>query len=116
MRCNYEENFYYHPEKHGFVVVDELEYSDRWYQYDTRMIWRDTNDGKFYTARDAGCSCPTPFEEYGLKEDLTEICDWHHLESILQEDLEHQYDRGVREADVVRTLRRASHAGLLYRD
>jgi hypothetical protein len=44
-------------------TVAELEFSDMNYCFDTRVVWKCEN-GVLYTARDAGCSCPTPFEEY----------------------------------------------------
>jgi hypothetical protein len=65
MSYSYEKNPYYHPEKLGFQVVAEIEYSDLNYNYDTRVVWRD-EDGQLVTARDAGCSCPTPFADCSI--------------------------------------------------
>ncbi len=33
------------------------------YEFDTIIFWA-TNDGRIFTARDSGCSCPVPFEDY----------------------------------------------------
>ena len=57
-------NIMYSPEAFGLSVVAEVEYSDGCYQFDTRIVWKDNETGKLYTARDAGCSCPVPFEDY----------------------------------------------------
>lgn len=55
--------YYDAPEDTGLTIVAWIEYSDMDYVFDTRVVWRHT-DGKLYTARDSGCSCPTPFEDY----------------------------------------------------
>lgn len=54
-------NVYYNPEQFGLTKVAELEYSDGCYQFDTRVVWK-SKDGRLWTARDSGCSCPSPFE------------------------------------------------------
>lgn len=58
-------NIYYNPESYGLEVVAEIEYSSGSYEFDTRVIWKD-KQGLYWTARDSGCSCPTPFEDYDL--------------------------------------------------
>lgn len=60
---------YYQPEKFGLTPVLEHDYSNGCYQFDYRVIWRH-EDGTLYTARDSGCSCPSPFEEYTSLESL----------------------------------------------
>lgn len=57
-------NPYYHPEKLGLEVVETFEYSPEDYGYDVRFIWRHTETGVLYSARDYGCLCLTPFEGY----------------------------------------------------
>ena len=66
---DYEENVYYYPNTWGLELVGEIEYSSGSYEFDTRIILKDA-DGKFYTASDSGCSCPTPFEDYDSLSDL----------------------------------------------
>jgi hypothetical protein len=61
---------YYSPGKYGLELVAEEEYSSGSYEFDIRAVWRDTETGKLLTARDSGCSCPTPFEDYTSKDDL----------------------------------------------
>jgi len=60
-----DNNIYYNPDAFGLSVVAEIEYSSGYYQFDTRVVWKD-KAGKLWTARDSGCSCPTPFEDYHL--------------------------------------------------
>lgn len=62
-------NIYYHPEKFGLIIFDKLECSDNNYQFDTRVVWK-TENGSLLTARDSGCSCPSPFEEIHSSEGL----------------------------------------------
>jgi hypothetical protein len=69
---SYDGNVFYHPEVHGLTVVAELEFSDLDYQFDTRVVWKDES-GVLYTARDSGCSCPTPFEDYTSVQDLERV-------------------------------------------
>lgn len=78
----WELNPYYNPEALGLRVVAELEFSDACYQFDTRVVWQH-KDGAFYTVRDSGCSCPTPFEDYGSLESLDRL-DVNELESEIE--------------------------------
>lgn len=55
---------YYNPEKWGLEQVAMLDYSTGSYEFDYRVVWRSLRTGKYYTARDRGCSCPVPFENY----------------------------------------------------
>lgn len=63
---SFDSNIYYTPEAFGLERVAEIEYSDRNYVFDTRMVWRQTATGRLLTARDSGCSCPSPFENHNL--------------------------------------------------
>lgn len=106
---DYQSNVYYHPEKHGLTVVAEIEYSDACYQFDTRVVWKDA-EGNFYTARDSGCSCPTPFEEYTTIESL-EKADYDTLLAEVREETvpDSLWSRGQVTAniahDFIKTLR-----------
>ena len=71
----------YQPEAFDLVPVAEIDYSDECYCFDTRIVWRHTPTGTLYTARDAGCSCPSPFEDYTSLDDL----DVFDLDTILAE-------------------------------
>ncbi len=72
MAVTYQDNVYYHPEDWGLTVVAEAEYSSQCYEFDTRVVWKDSL-GILYTARSSGCSCPTPFEEFSSPADLERV-------------------------------------------
>lgn len=77
---DYDENLYYNPEAHGLKIVDSIDFSSGSYEFDTRVIWTN-GKGVYYTARDSGCSCPSPFEDYtGV-----EMLDRFHLDTLLTE-------------------------------
>lgn len=88
---SYDSNVYYHPEKHGLKVVAEIEYSDLSYVFDTRVVWKHMLSGLLYTARDAGCSCPTPFEDYNAVSDLERVDDIIRLRAEIREELAKEY-------------------------
>lgn len=46
----------------GLTLLDYVDYSDGNYCFDYRAVWVD-QQGRLWTARDAGCSCPSPFED-----------------------------------------------------
>ena len=93
-------NVYYNPEAFGLKVVAEIDYSSQYYEYDTRVVWQHIESGKFYTARDSGCSCPTPFEGCSSIEDLEDF----NVEVIVSEV--HESGRGLNDShDFVRTIR-----------
>lgn len=68
----YNSNPYYSPEKLGLEIVGELNFSDEAYEFDFRVAWKDSK-GKVFTARDSGCSCPSPFEDYTSVSDLERV-------------------------------------------
>ncbi len=57
-------NVYYNPEQCGLNLVGVLDDAKLSYEFDTLIVLEATQDGKLYWARDSGCSCPTPFEDY----------------------------------------------------
>jgi hypothetical protein len=61
-------NLYYDPRDFGLEVIGEIDWSDGCYQFDLTAVWRRANDGRFVYAEDAGCSCPSPFENTGVDE------------------------------------------------
>ena len=54
-------NPYYDTKELGFEMISFNEPLD--YAFNT-LIFLATPEGQIYTAKDKGCSCPTPFEEY----------------------------------------------------
>jgi len=63
---------YHQPEKFDLEQVASIDYSDGSYQFDYRVVWRHKS-GKLYTARDSGCSWPSPFESYTKLTDLEDF-------------------------------------------
>jgi hypothetical protein len=69
---SWEKNIYYAPEKVGMKILAQVEHEPN-YDFDILLFLEDLETGKFYAAQDAGCSCPTPFENFRGLEDLAEI-------------------------------------------
>jgi hypothetical protein len=63
---------YSSPADYGLTPVAELELDNESYQFNIRMAWRHA-DGRLLTARDSGCSCPSPFETYTSLEQLDPV-------------------------------------------
>lgn len=84
----FEPDVYNQPEAFGLQPVAELDYSSGFYEFDLRVVWQH-DDGTLYTARDAGCSCPSPFEDYTSLDKLDAV----DL-GLLQEELEHELAKG----------------------
>lgn len=62
-----EKNMYDNPEKFGLKLVGMVDIGGS-YEFDMFVVFKDGR--KFCYAKDAGCSCPTPFEGQ-TKDDLT---------------------------------------------
>lgn len=59
---------YYDPQKLGFKLLAEIDYSDGNYCFDLLCVWQDLKTGELKWARDSGCSCPSPFDETDIKD------------------------------------------------
>lgn len=66
-------NIYYSPEKFGLEPVGEIDWSSGCFEFDYTTVWRDVETGNLYYGEDAGCSCPSPFEDVRGINDLTLI-------------------------------------------
>lgn len=96
-------NVYYNPEKFDLVPLGDIEFSDMDYVFDTRVFWKHEPSGKLLTARDAGCSCPLPFEDFQGVEELEDL-DLAALEAEIKSDLREGYSSTTR-AEALRLLR-----------
>jgi hypothetical protein len=76
---------YNQPEHFGLSIVFTADEEDLSYEFNIFGVWKDAN-GALYWAQDAGCSCPSPFEDYtdlsdltpGSKEDIVEaLAGWY---------------------------------------
>lgn len=76
-------NVYYNPEKSGLTTVGEIE-AGGGYDFDTFVIFRDNGTGRLWWAEDAGCSCPTPFEDVSFEDGLHELFSVTELHAALR--------------------------------
>ena len=58
---SYPINPYYNPKGLGVELLS-FDRPDLSYEYDTFCLWK--RDGRIWTAKDSGCSCPVPFEDH----------------------------------------------------
>lgn len=61
------------PEACGLTKIGEVAEDDLSYEFDYIIAVRDTATGRVFMAHDAGCSCPTPFENVAGLGDMTEV-------------------------------------------
>lgn len=60
---SWDNNPYYKPESFGLKIVAAMDWDDEAWQFNMTVAWMD-EEGNLYWAHDAGCSCPSPFEDY----------------------------------------------------
>lgn len=77
------ENIYYSPGHYGLQIVVEHENDPHSYGFDLYVVWQHKETGNLYFANDSGCSCPSPFEQYGGIEELEEIGSYKDLRQSL---------------------------------
>lgn len=58
-------NIYYSPERFGLTLVVSVELTEPSYSFDKFVVWKNSQGVLFWGA-DAGCSCPSPFEDQGV--------------------------------------------------
>jgi hypothetical protein len=105
----YTPDVYYQPEKFDLTPVAEIDYSDGNYQFDYRVVWKHEPTDRLLTARDSGCSCPSPFEDYTKLEDLDEL-NFDDLKEEVQKELDHDWDAYPSELDAASFLRKVHDA------
>lgn len=58
-------DLYGQPEAFGVQIVGDASWQADDYNFDFSVVWQSKEDPTlFYWARDSGCSCPSPFEDY----------------------------------------------------
>jgi hypothetical protein len=98
---------YYQPEKFDLAPVGEVEMSEPDYSFDIVAVWRHTPTGDLYWARDSGCSCPSPFEDYTSLGDLTKLSPEGYEEFVRETK---SCYRPAERAALLRKVRRALRA------
>lgn len=58
-------HLYYGPEAFGLKIVGEVDWLEAPYEFDLTVVWKD-KAGTLYWGWDSGCSCNTPFDDFGL--------------------------------------------------
>lgn len=81
---------YYQPEKFGLTPVAEIDYSSGSYEFDIRVVWQHSS-GLLFTARDSGCSCPSPFE-YVTSLEKVDLFDYDEVEQEVAQEMEHSWN------------------------
>jgi hypothetical protein len=97
-------NVYYDPEKFDLTVVGDIEMYEPDYSFDTLVVWRHTKTDELYWARDSGCSCPTPFEDFRGLADLTKIT------SVTMDDFTREVKECYKQDDARALLRKVRKA------
>lgn len=103
---SYDDNIYYSPEHYGLEILGEAADEPDW-DFNMFVVWRDKDTGVLYYASDAGCSCPSPFEDYNSKEDLTKAESIQQIHDALDEWSSYSYSNSP-EASAVELHRKLS--------
>ncbi len=101
------------PEKFGLTTVGTIERGGS-YEFDTFVVWLQKDTGRVLYAQDAGCSCPTPFDDVGV-DDTTEVtgATWGEFVDALKKHGSHghYYDDGYdpeNDPDITQLLAKVS--------
>lgn len=101
-------NVYYEPESCGLRLVASLE-KDLSYEYDTIILVQCAQTGSLWLCHDAGCSCPTPFEEVHSFADMTPLRSERQIDLFIdQHDSDGEY--AFRQPDLNEFRRKARAA------
>lgn len=71
------------PEYFGLEHVTEFELREPDYSFDTFSLWYHPDECKYYWAEDSGCSCPSPFEDFGCPVTGDETLDDAEVQEVL---------------------------------
>jgi hypothetical protein len=80
---SYDFNPYYNPETCGLTILGVLEDPGASYSFDTVVVWIDNETNTLLAARDSGCSCPSPFEDYRGTGDMTPVRSWDDVAGLI---------------------------------
>lgn len=78
-------NIYYDPEHFGVEKVTEFERSEPSWSFDTFVVWYAAETDTYYWGSDSGCSCPSPFEDFGYNETDSRIVNLLAAEDVLND-------------------------------
>ena len=85
----FTENPYYNPEKCGLEIFDSIDTAGS-YEFDLFVIWRKLDDNTLWWDSDAGCSCPSLFDNGDNGNDLKPITNdtFHGFDEALKNHYE----------------------------
>ncbi len=63
-------SIYYNPEDANLTLVASHELDEEPYNFNLVCVWKHNETGEYYWGADAGCSCPSPFEDFHSASDL----------------------------------------------
>lgn len=86
-------DFYFNPAKYGMRQIGAIDWSDGNYQFDLTVVWID-RDVRFWYGDDAGCSCPTPFEDTNVT-DLVELTSLEQFKAHCESRARSSEDRSM---------------------
>lgn len=76
------------PEFFGLRKVTEFDVSEPCYDFDTVVVFFHEDTETYYWARDSGCSCPSPFEDYYVNTDQEQVLIEADIEKLLLTDMD----------------------------
>lgn len=77
-------DIYTAPEAYGLEFVGQVDLDNEPYQFDLLAVWRDCETGEYLYAFDAGCSCPSPFEDTAVV-DMTRVRSAYDVAVVIKE-------------------------------
>ena len=83
MSRKFDSNPYYHPDKCGLEMFGEIEDENLSYEFDKLVLWTDLATSSLFAARDSGCSCPEPFENYHETGQFVLVRSWPDVQGLI---------------------------------
>lgn len=107
---DYDAIVYSNPENCGLKIVASVEEEPN-YSFDIVVLFQDIETGSLWLCHDAGCSCPTPFEDVKSFADMTPVRSERQIDAFVDQfakfdDSYHEWNR----AEVAEFKRKARKA------
>lgn len=81
---SHSNNVYVKPEAFGLQQISEIDMTSG-YNFDKYVLWRH-EDGSFWFGHDAGCSCPSPFENFLGLHHLTRVFNVREVYELVEQN------------------------------
>ncbi len=104
-----QDSIYNSPDRYALELIGSVDTGGS-YEFDIFAVFRDTRTGDLFTASDAGCSCPSPFE-YQTRADLVGPVSFHDVADAIMahahgSEYDSDADREYWKADAVTLIAR----------